>query len=326
MKPRSSLILCLCLWFAAGCASAPLSGQSESPPVVVSAQSADHLEQLVAPIALYPDVLVALILPAATESSDVVLAARFLREGGDVSGVDAQPWDEDVKGLARYPDVVKWMDENLAWTQQIGDAYLAKPEDVMAAVQRARARAHANGVLVSTAQQAVVVENGYIRIVPAQPEVIYVPRYDPEIIYVEHRVYRSPDPWITFGAGFGVGWWLRNDCDWGRRVIVVDHRHRDHWRHHDWRHHHFTRRPGHGFHHDHWRPWTPRPGHRPHHHRREFRRHDRIVVHPSPIAEAPRFRREHREHRGDRPHRPDWEGRRDRDRADSNAHRPREHR
>jgi len=193
--------------------------------------TADEMEQLVAPIALYPDVLVALILPAAIESADVVLAARFLERGGAEAQIDGQPWDDSVKGLARYPDVVKWMDENLSWTRQLGDAYLDKPEEVMAAIQRVRARAKAQGLLVSTAEQEVVAEGEYIRIVPAQPNVVYVPRYDPELIFVEHRViYYRPDPWITFGVGFGVGWWLGYDCDWGRRVIVVNPSYRHHWR------------------------------------------------------------------------------------------------
>lgn len=268
------------------------SGFAQTTTDVAAAKAvatADEMEQLVAPIALYPDVLVALILPAAIESADVVLAARFLERGGAEAQIDGQPWDDSVKGLARYPDVVKWMDENLSWTRQLGDAYLDKPEEVMAAIQRVRARAKAQGLLVSTAEQEVVAEGEYIRIVPAQPNVVYVPRYDPELIFVEHRViYYRPDPWITFGVGFGVGWWLGYDCDWGRRVIVVNPSYRHHWRHHhDWRHHRFVH--NHRFHHD-WKPWAP--SHRRHLHQRNhhnhFNRPGREIARPTPHHGAPR--------------------------------------
>lgn len=269
---------------------APGFAQTATPTEAVKAvATADEMEQLVAPIALYPDVLVALILPAAIESADVVMAARFLERGGAEAQIDAQPWDDSVKGLARYPEVVKWMDENLPWTRQLGDAYLEKPEEVMAAIQRVRARAKTQGLLVSTAEQEVVAEDEYIRIVPAQPNVVYVPRYDPELIFVEHRViYYRPDPWITFGVGGGVGWWLSYDCDWGRRVIVVNPHYRHHWRHHhDWRHHRFVNT--HRFHHD-WKPWTPPPRYhlRPRSHPNHFTRPGREIARPTPHLGAPR--------------------------------------
>ncbi len=304
MKPHLIVLMGVCAWAGLGGA---LSLRAQTPvPAVPSATAAvteaDELEQLVAPIALYPDALVALILPAATESADVVLAARFLEGGGAAEQAQTQGWDDSVKRLVHYPEVVKWMNENLAWTRQIGEAYLDQPAEVMAAIQRARARAHANGVLVTTPQQRVVVEGGYIMIVPAQPEVIYVPRYDPEIIYVERAVYLRPDPWLTFGVGFGVGWWLNYDCDWHRRVIVIDrhHRHRDYWRaRHDWRHHRYV----HGPHHDHerWRPWAPRPDRLRHlRHAHPGGRPHRAIARPGPIAGAPRFDRggvrPHREH------------------------------
>ncbi|MBC8010725.1 MAG: DUF3300 domain-containing protein, partial [Burkholderiales bacterium] len=89
-----------------------------------------QLDELLAPIALYPDPLVAIILPAATFPTDVVMAARYLKAGGDPEGIDDQSWDDSVKALARYPDVVKWMDENLAWTQQVGAAFVVQPAAV----------------------------------------------------------------------------------------------------------------------------------------------------------------------------------------------------
>ncbi|HWL17181.1 MAG TPA: DUF3300 domain-containing protein [Opitutus sp.] len=287
MRPLRHLLLCASLLAGlGGGAATSVWGQTPTLPETavspaVSQLAPEQLEQLVAPIALYPDVLVALILPASTESSDVVLAARYLRDNGDANQIDAQSWDDDVKALARYPDVIKWMDENLAWTQQLGEAYLASPENVMAAVQRARSRAKADGLLVSTTQQTVLDENGYIRIVPAQPEVIYVPRYDYRVIYVEHPTYYQPDTWLTFGVGFGVGWWLHNDCDWGRRVIVVNRRPAAHWRLHDWQRQHFAHRPQFG---DHWRPWTPPAGRpRPPFHRRDFTSR-REFPHPGPVG------------------------------------------
>lgn len=218
-----------------------------------------ELEQLVAPIALYPDALVALILPAATSSSDVVLAARFLKASNDPKEVDAQPWDESVKGLAHYPEVVKWMDENLSWTQRIGEAYLSNPDQVMAAVQMARARARGKGLLTDTPQQQVVMEDSAIRIVPANPEVIYVPRYDPEVIFVDRPVYYASDPWLTFGIGFGVGSWLTYDCDWGRRVIWVDRHRWDNGRGHDWRRPHFPGRSDYVSRDTGWHQWRPSP-------------------------------------------------------------------
>lgn len=316
MKPRSSFLLAACLllnltWVGTSLlpAEEPQTPAPARGAVAAPATEGDELEQLVAPIALYPDALVALILPAATESSDIVLAARFLEGGGAATDAQSQPWDASVKSLVHYPDVVKWMDENLEWTRRIGDAYLEKPADVMAAIQRARARAHANGVLVTTPQQRVVVEGDTILIVPAQPEVIYVPRYDPEIIYV-HRPFYYPDPWVTFGIGFGVGAWLNYDCDWRRRTIVIDHRHRHHWRdRHDWHHHHFAGRPDrfHG-----WKPWSPRPD-RLHHRRSHFGRHGSGFVRPAPIVGAPHFN-------GHRDRRPEHFTRRDRDGVEHRGH------
>jgi len=283
----------MCLSLGAGyVVTPPLSAQPSEPAAVdTTAVQPEVLDQLMAPIALYPDALVALILPAATSSSDVVLAARYLRGGGDPSQVDGQSWADSVKDLTHYPDVIKWMDENLEWTRQAGDAYLDHPDDVMAAIQRLRSRALANGVLVNTPQQQVVVENGYIRIIPAQQNVIYVPRYDPEIIFVDHPVYYPEEPWLTFGLGFGVGWWLSYDCDWGRRVIIVDHHRREHWRsEHDWRHPEFVR-PGFVSRDPAWHSWRPAPGRprSPHHDIVTGPRHE--IARPAPLPGARIFER-----------------------------------
>src|SRR4051812_7963429 len=143
----------------------------------------DQLKELTGPIALYPDPLVALILPASTFPSDVVLAARFVQSKEDPALVDEKPWDESIRGLTRYPDLLTWMDANLEWTTQLGYAYLAQPDDVMDSIQELRAQAQKVGNLVDTPQQRVVHEETQIRIVPAEPEYIYVPYYDPEIVY-----------------------------------------------------------------------------------------------------------------------------------------------
>ncbi len=194
----------------------------------------DQLEQLLGPIALYPDALIAIILPASTAPADIVLAARHLRDNpGDLSQVEHRAWDDSVKSLTRYPEVLRWLDENLTWTQQVGEAFLAQPAEVMQAIQRLRGKAQAAGTLVDTPQQVVIAEPEVIRIVPAQPDTIYVPYYDPAVVFIERPVYYSR-PFISFSTGFAVGSWLAYDCDWRHRTIWVGDRHRP-WFHHNWR-------------------------------------------------------------------------------------------
>jgi len=172
------------------------------------------LQQLVAPIALYPDPLIALILPGSTVPTDIVLADRFVQDGGDPDDIDSQNWDDSVKGLARYPDVLQMMDDNLDWTNQLGAAVLAQQADVMAAIQAQRAKAEALGNLETTSQQQVINDGGIIQIIPANPQVIYVPVYDPQVIYVD----RGPNL-LSFGLGFAIGAWLGGDCDWHGNYI-----------------------------------------------------------------------------------------------------------
>lgn len=196
--------------------------------------TAEQLEQLLGPIALYPDALIALILPACAASTDIVLAARQLRENpNDRSQIEHRGWDESVKSLTSYPEVLTWLDENLSWTKQVGEAFVEQPAEVMQAVQRLRAKARAAGTLVDTPQQQVIAESSTIRIVPAQPEVIYVPYYEPEVVFVSTPVYYSR-PVLAFGSGVAVGSWLAYDCDWQRRVIWCGDRRRP-WHGHDWR-------------------------------------------------------------------------------------------
>src|ERR1051326_500733 len=247
MKTRYFAVLTLATaWGTHGVAQI-LTPSSTSAATAVPSNSphltAEQLDQLLGPIALYPDALIALILPASTVPSDVVLAARYLN-GGDPSRVDEQPWDDSVRALAHYPDLVKWMDENLRWTQQVGEAFLDQPAEVMKSVQHLRAEARAAGTLVDTIQQQVVVESDTISIVPTQPDVIYVPYYDPEVVYVRHDRYSGP--FFSFSIGYPTGFWLGYNVDWGhRRLWVVDRRDRErYWREqHDWRRPVFPARP-----------------------------------------------------------------------------------
>ncbi len=268
------------------------------PTRASSAQlSAEQLDELLGPIALYPDALIAIMLPAATASSEIVLAARYLQAGHNPLQIDHQPWDDSVRALAHYPDTIRWMDENLAWTKQLGEVFLAQPDDAMTAIQRLRARALAAGHLFSNAQHQVVTEGGLIRILPAQPHVIYAPYYSPQIVYFSRVDYSSFDaPFLSFGSGFSSGWWLAYHLDWGqRRIWVVDHHARErHW------HEHRDLRPGlppppgrpRYIGPPPWQTWRPsalppRPprtvdvGHRT----------QIVIVQPAPYSGAPRFNR-----------------------------------
>lgn len=248
MKTKFLSALCFVILATWGNATEPFLDPTDR---LIPAQ----VENLVGPIALYPDALVALVLPATTRPSDIVLAARFLERGGKAAATITMTWEDSVKALVHYPEVLAFLDENLGWTQELGEAYLDQPEDVMDAIQTLRDRALKAGLLTDNAQHNVIVEDGEIRIVPAQPTVIYVPRYDPEVLYVTRtRSYHS-GPFISFGLGYGIGSWLSHDCHWRHRTVVVVHRspgwyHRPVWH---------TRPVFHDASFNHWRPWTPAP-------------------------------------------------------------------
>jgi len=213
------------------------------------AYSPEQLDQMLGPIALYPDPLVALILPASTAPSDLALAASYLAANGASGGIDAQPWDPSVKALARYPEVVKWLNDNLDWTQALGAAFAQQPTDVMKSIQQLRAQARAAGTLIDTPQQKVDLEGDDIRIVPARPDTIYVPEYDPTIVYETPVGYDGP--FITFGVGFPVGAWLGYQCNWDDFGIWVGPWSRGWDYRREWRH------PGLGG--NPWRAWQPDP-------------------------------------------------------------------
>jgi hypothetical protein len=202
--------------------------------------STEELEQLAAPVALYPDPLLAQVLMAATYPVEVVQAARFvqanptLRDSRLDEALRYQNWDDSVKALVSFPQILAMMDDRLVWTQRLGDAFLAQEQGLMDAVQVLRARAQAQGTLTSSPQQVVRVQAPYIYIEPASPQVIYVPVYNPLIVYgpwpyPAHRpYYYSPVGWpvakgfYSFGAGIFVGFGLWGTFDWHRHVVFVD--------------------------------------------------------------------------------------------------------
>jgi hypothetical protein len=186
---------------------------------------------LLGPIALYPDPLIAQILSASTMPTQIVLADRYVSGGGDPNQIDQQPWDPSVQALTRYPEVLKWMDDNLNWTTELGQAFLNQQQDVMDSIQRLRQSALNVGNLQSTPQQQVIYDGGYIEIVPVDPQVIYIPVYQPDQVY--YQTTYGP-PFITFGIGFPIGVWLNCDFDWGHHHIIVwghDHPRPPNWWH-----------------------------------------------------------------------------------------------
>lgn len=179
----------------------------------------DELINLLAPIALYPDPLLAQILPAATYPQEVADAQAWLNGGGDVSRIDEQIWDESVRAIAHYPSVLKMMADNMDWTANLGDAFLNQPEDVTNSIQRLRAEASDTGNLRSTNEQSVMTDGGNIEIIPAQPEYIYVPQYDPLNVYVQGWAPGMP-PFITFHLRLAMGGWLGMDFDWDHHHVI----------------------------------------------------------------------------------------------------------
>ncbi len=190
--------------------------------------SPEQLDNLLAPIALYPDPLLAQVLTASTFPDQIDEAARFVRADSDPNDIDSQPWDVSVKAVAHYPDVLNKMDGDLDWTTALGQAYVNQSDDVMASVQRLREEARAAGNLVTTPQWDVEDSGGDIEIWPAQAQYIYVPVYDPSIVYFGRGgVYGNV---ISFGAGFAIGAWLNCDFDWhGRRVYYTGWEHGGGW-------------------------------------------------------------------------------------------------
>jgi uncharacterized membrane protein YgcG len=209
-------------------------------------QTPEQLQQLVSPIALYPDSLVAQILAASTFPDQVVEADQWVQAHPDLrddalgQAVDQQPWDPSVKALSAFPSVLGNMNKNLSWTSSLGDAYYNQQPDVMDAVQVMRQRAQEAGNLKTTDQQTVTTQDSTIIIDPASPEIVYVPAYDPWVVYGGSIVawpgwYPYPGiwsggPYLSFGVGFGIGFyggygwgWRHWGSDWHHRSITYDH-------------------------------------------------------------------------------------------------------
>ncbi len=191
---------------------------AQEPDLTYSVFFTDQeLDDLLAPIALYPDPLLAQILPASTYPNEVADAEAWLNMGGDVSRVDKQDWAESVRAIAHYPSILQMMAGNMDWTANLGDAFLNQPEEVTNSIQRLRWRARAVGNLVSNAEQSVIIEGDYIQIVPAQPQYMYIPQYEASVVYVQTPTF---SPFITFGFGLAIGGWLSMDFDWGHHHVI----------------------------------------------------------------------------------------------------------
>jgi hypothetical protein len=187
---------------------------------VASAPSAEELVKLVGPIALYPDDLVAIILPASTNPLQLVQADRFLdkRKADPKLPVDDK-WDDPVKSLLNYPDVVKMMSADLDWTTALGEAVVADQGAVIEAVQAFRREAKAAGSLKSDDKQVVKVEQETVYIVPADPQVIYVPQYNPATVIVQSAppVY-YPTPYPSYYYPYPPGAALATGVIWGAAI------------------------------------------------------------------------------------------------------------
>jgi hypothetical protein len=212
-----------------------------APPGSFAQQSGDtkvlkqeELDQLLAPIALYPDDLLSQIFMASTYPLEVVEASRWAKQNQKLKGdalaqaLEKQDWDPSVRSLVNFPDVLSKMSEKLDWTQKLGDAFLSQQKDVLDAVQRLRTKAEASGNLKTTSEQKVIVEEKIIKIEPANPQVVYVPSYNPTVVYGAwpYPAY-PPYPWyppgyvwgsmFAFGAGVALGaaWgYAWGNCNW----------------------------------------------------------------------------------------------------------------
>jgi Protein of unknown function (DUF3300) len=205
----------------------------------------EELEQLLAPIALYPDSLLAQMLMASTYPLEIVLAARWLKANPKVTGkaledaMQKQRWDPSVKSLTAMPQVLEMMDTKIDWAQRLGDAFLAQQAQVMQTVQALRAKASAAGNLKSTPEQQVsTVQEGsqsVIVIEPANPQVVYVPTYDPAVVYgpwpypAYPPYYYYPPAYYPgaglfwFGTGMLVGAAIWGGCNWGGGGVYINH-------------------------------------------------------------------------------------------------------
>jgi Protein of unknown function (DUF3300) len=264
----------LLAWLLALALASPLPATAQSattPPATAAPATAqpsgtaapaftsEQLEQVAAPIALYPDPLLAQVLMASTYPLEVVQAARFVKENPNLQGdqlnekLKDQTWDDSVKSLVSFPQALQLMDQKLEWTQKLGDAFLAQEKELLDAIQRLRARAQAEGNLKTTKEQTVTVQpaaptapaqsaqtpvvqqsTSVITIEPASPSVVYVPSYNPTVVYgawpypayPPYYPYPPGYAWgaaaLSFGVGMAVGAAVWGNCNWGGGNVDVD--------------------------------------------------------------------------------------------------------
>ena len=225
---------------AMGCA-VPAQGQEQPAAQEAAAAPAaerlgpDELRKLVAPIALYPDELLAIVLPAATNPLQVVQAQRYLdKRKADQKLQPDSAWDPAVLALLNYPEVVAKMNDDLQWTEDLGNAVVDQQKDVMDMIQQIRSETYAGGYLKSDEKQTVVQEKETIVIKSSDPEYIYVPSYDPQVVYVQNYAsypppyYAAPYPYYyspaaTFFAGAFVGAAFSYGFNWGGGDIDINY-------------------------------------------------------------------------------------------------------
>ena len=224
--------------------NATVAPDSTAPEEAAPKIPNDQLDSLVAPIALYPDPLLAQTLAASTYPLEVIQLEQWLKKNTSLKGkalttaVEGQKWDPSVQSMAALPDVVKQLSENISWTTDLGNAFLSQQSDVMDAVQRMRAKAQGAGSLKSSQQQKVetqTVESKQVIVIqPADPEVVYVPQYNPTVVYGAAPYYPYPSMYyppgygmLAFGAGIAIGAAWGNGgwgygCGWGNGDVTIN--------------------------------------------------------------------------------------------------------
>src|SRR5215472_15215435 len=240
--PSTALVAALCGWLAAPGQLSLIAQETPAQGTEADAAtlSPDQLDALVAPIALYPDPLLAQCLAASTYPLDIVEAQEWIAHNPNLKGdeladaVEKQQWDPSVQALVQVPDALKRMSEDIKWTTELGDAFLAQQNDVMQAVQRLRAKARDAGKLDSSEHMKVdsTTSEGesVVEIEPSDPEVVYVPAYDPVAIwgsmyYPYPPIYYPPyygGAWLGFGLGIAIGIGISNGwaCHWGSNNTI----------------------------------------------------------------------------------------------------------
>ncbi|CAG9270144.1 DUF3300 domain-containing protein [Paraburkholderia caribensis] len=245
-----------CLWLLVvltlGAGTALAQEAQNTQPAPAQSFKPEEIEALVAPIALYPDSVLSQVLMASTYPLEIVHAARWVKANPNVKGdaavkaVENEPWDVSVKSLVAFPQILEPMNDKLDWTQKLGDAFLAQQKEVFAAVQRLRARAKDSGNLKSNEQQNVVVElapaggqtQTIVKIEPANPQVIYVPAYNPTVVYgawsypAYPPTYWPPYPayypgaalmtGFAWGIGLAAAGAIFSNCNWGGGDVNIN--------------------------------------------------------------------------------------------------------